>query len=271
VRRLRSGCGSGRRDRRRRLEQQLLRFPLSGGNAERPLAITGMPSWSRSRLTMGAVPDAIGGTDSAALLTWPLEAGASNLWGTFVLVGLNGRYLRTVVGPGKWKVRFHRRCRLWRYCDGARHSKRARERVGEISACQSGGNLAWLSLDGARNVSYPNPQGPRDQYCAPQPCGRFDREQLGRVHRDKVGATKSGGTTCSATAAPALRVDAARLGDSEHECARRSVRPAEPNARHSGAPAERRGTVVGTLVVKEPGHQITVASNVLGVTVRGNK
>jgi len=42
------------------------------------------------------------------------------------------------------------------YCDGADNRSALVNEFGEISACQSGGNLAWLSLDGARNVSYPN-------------------------------------------------------------------------------------------------------------------
>lgn len=45
---------------------QLVRFPLDGGSAERPLAITGRPSWSRSRYSVGAVPEAVGGTDTTA-------------------------------------------------------------------------------------------------------------------------------------------------------------------------------------------------------------
>jgi hypothetical protein len=250
-------------------KQQLLRFPLSGGNAERPLAITGMPSWSRSRLTMGAVPDAIGGTDSAALLTWPLEAGASNLWGTFVLVGLNGRYLRTVVGPGKWKGGVSIADADYGGIAMAPDTRSALvNEFGEISACQSGGNLAWLSLDGARNVSYPNPQGPKGTSTAPLSLAVDSTGNSWAVFTaTKWGATKSGGTTCSAT--PPRLYEWTRRG---WEIQSTNVLGVAFGPRNrmlviQGHPPSGAAQWSGTLVVKEPGHQITVASNVLGVTV----
>ena len=81
---------------------QLLLFPLGGGRVEPPRSITGMPQWSRSSLPH-SIPVAVGGTRSAVLLAWPIADGASNVWGTYVLVALDGRYLRAVVGPGKSK------------------------------------------------------------------------------------------------------------------------------------------------------------------------
>jgi hypothetical protein len=142
---------------------QLLRFPLSGGSAEPPHAISGMPGWSRSPFPrFSAIPDAVGGTNSAVLLTWPIFVGASNVWGTYVLVTLDGRYLRTVVSPGKSKagvsltggiltggvvMAFNNRSAL------------VSENY-EISACEEAGKLARLSLTKPGNVTYPNPPGP---------------------------------------------------------------------------------------------------------------
>ena len=129
-------------------------------------------------------------------------------------------------------------------------------------------NLAWLSLDGARNVSYPNPQGPKGTSTAPLSLAVDSTGNSWAVFTaTKWGATKSGGTTCSATP-PGLYEWTRRGGEIQStNVLGVAFGPRNRMLVIQGHPPSGAAQWSGTLVVKAPGHQITVASNVLGVTV----
>jgi len=157
--------------------EQLLRFPLSGGRAEPAVAITGLPASARTPLPKGVFADAVGATPSTMLRAWPIDAGASDVWGDLVLVSLDGRYLRTVGPPGKTSGAVSLGRSVYGGVAMAPDDQSALlSEVSEISACEEGRQPrpAPPHQGGKRQLSErARTQGHR---CGPnQPCDRFGR------------------------------------------------------------------------------------------------
>lgn len=250
-------------------ELQLLQFPLGGGKVEPPRSITGMPQWSRSSLPH-SIPVAVAGTGSAVLLAWPIVDGTSNIWGTYVPVALDGRYMRTVVGPGKSKEGVS--LTGDELTDGVEmtpsNGSALVSESYEISACEEGGNLVRLSLTTPGNIIYPDP--PEVNGTDAEPIG-FAIDSAGSswaVFTSTKWATPP--VTCDRSPARLYEwsgnrwavkgkgVLAVAFGPRDQMVVIRGQLPSSGPAQWSG-----------TLVVDNAGHHVDVASGVVAVTVPG--
>jgi hypothetical protein len=245
---------------------QLLRFPLSGGSAEPPHAITGLPRWSRSPFPrFSAIPDAVGGTNSAVLLTWPILVGASNVWGTYVLVRLDGRYLRTVVSPGKSKEGVSLTGDIVVMAPSNR-SALVSENY-EISACEEGGNLARLSLTKTGNITYPNPPGPADTDAYAISFAIDSTGSTWAVFTATKWATPPEG--CSGTPAQLYRWNGKGWAMKSKDILGVTFGPQGQTVVIAGHLRPGSARWSGTLVVDESGRKVGVAKNVTAVAVPG--
>ena len=247
---------------------QLLRFPLSGGSAEPPHTITGLPAWSRSPFPLfSEIPDAVGGTHSAVLLTWPIFIGASNVWGTYVLVTLGGRYLRTVVSPGTSK----RGVSLTGgyVTEGVVMASNNRDALVtenyEISACEEGGILARLSLTKPANITYPNPPEPAGTDAYPISFAIDSAGSTWAVFTATKWATPP--ENCSGTPAQLYRWNGHRWAVRSKDVLGVAFGPQGQMVVIAGHLRPGSARWSGTLIVDESRRQVEVAKNVTAVAV----
>lgn len=246
---------------------QLLLFPLGGGRVEPPRSITGMPQWSRSSLPH-SIPVAVGGTGSAVLLAWPIGDGASNVWGTYVLVALDGRYLRTVVGPGKSKQGVS--LTDDELTDGVEMAPSTASALVsesyEISACEEGGNLTRLSLTTPGNITYPNPPEAKGTDADPISFAIDSAGSSWAVFTSTKWSSPP--VTCDRSPARLYRWDGKRWVMKGNDLLGMAFGPRDQMVVIQGQlPSSGPAQWSGTLVVDEAGHHVDVASDVTAVTV----
>jgi hypothetical protein len=249
--------------------EQLLRFPLSGGPAESAVAITGLPEWARIPLPKGVFADAVGGTTSAALLAWPISAGALDVWGSFVLVALDGRYLRTVGPPGKTSVGVSLGRALYGGVAMAPDDQSALlSEASEISACENGGNLARLPLTKPGDVNYPNPPGPKGTDADPLSLAIDSAGNSWAVFTaTRWVITDGSGPHCGRTPPQLYRWTGPEWTIEKKDVLGVAFGPQDWMVLVQGHLTTGRGQPSGTLIVDEPGHQVAVATGVTSVTV----
>jgi hypothetical protein len=140
---------------------RLLRFPLAGTRSLPAASFSGLPAWTHRILGVGSyAPIIFAGGDKSVIVGWPIMTNGSHA-NALLAVGLDGRYLRTVVAPPRGPLDLPARP----------HDVLVAESTGvalgadfEISGCEFGGSIAQLSLTRGRQVIYPDPVVPLNLY-----------------------------------------------------------------------------------------------------------
>jgi hypothetical protein len=139
---------------------QLLRFPLSGTKALPALPLVNLPEWTRESAGIPGIPFVLDTTASVIVLGWPLLSG-NNEQGGVMLLSPSGRYLKTIVGPGRSDFGVPL---LWDTSYGAPlapdYLSILLSEQEATSACELSGHVVRVSLTGKRSQLYPSPKIP---------------------------------------------------------------------------------------------------------------